>query len=241
MSLTASWDVGRHEVSRLGRSALLAPPAIVLAGGALVVSTAARSGSPIARLAAGVVEMGVPLAVGIVAAGLVSTDPLLELQLSLPTAFRVTLARRVGLLLAWAGGLAVVGTTALILAGGWPGRRIDAQTQLVWLAPMMLLAGLGLAAAALMGRGIVGTATVGALWILQVVTPTVFVAHRSGRLLYLFANGRVPGAPYTAHGRLTSVWAQDRVVLLAVGLGLAAVAWVALRSPERLLRGAQST
>jgi len=241
VSLSGARDRWRHEASRLGRSALLAPPAIVLAAGALVLSTAARSGAPVARLAAGVVEMGLPLAVGIGVAGLVSSDPLLELQLSLPTTFRVTLARRVALLLGWAGALAALGTVALVLGGRWPGRGINAQTQLVWLAPMILLAGLGLAAGALTARGIVGTATVGALWILQVVDPGVFVAHRAGRLLYLFANGRVPGAPYTANGRLTTVWAHDRGLLLAAGLGLTVMAWIALRSPERLLRGAQST
>jgi len=37
------------------------------------------------------------------------------------------------------------------------------------------------------------------------------------------------------------VWAHDRGLLLAAGLGLTVMAWIALRSPERLLRGAQST
>lgn len=233
-------DRWRHEVRRVGRSALLAPPAILAAGAALVVSTAARNGAPVPRLAAGIVEIGLPLAAGIVVAGLVTTDPLIELQLSLPTPFRATLARRTAVLLAWAALLAAVGTSALVLAGAWQGRGVDAQTQLVWLAPMALLVGLGLAAGALSARSIVGIATVGALWILQVVDPAAFIAHRPLRLVYLFANGRVPGAPYTVAGRLTSVWAHDRAVLLAGGLTLAVIAWVAMRSPERLLRGAQS-
>lgn len=227
----------RHEVRRVGVSALVMPPVVFAFGGVLVAT--AGNESMAARLAAGVSEMGLPLAAGIGAASLIGADPAVELQLSLPSSYRSTLARRLAVIVGGPVALALLGAGAAQVAGvwrvpgGWP------QTQLVWLVPLVWLTALGAVVAAVSADGRVASVVVGALWVSEVIFPAWFIGH-VWQPLYLFANGRVTGAPFTDHGRLTNAWLQDRLTLVAVAVALGALAWVSLRSPERLLRGASA-
>jgi hypothetical protein len=216
----------RHEVRRAGPAALLAPPIVAgaIAGVAMVVD---RSGHDPTDTLMAALEAAIPLATGVAAGSVVGRDPALELQLSLPSRYRVTLLRRFAV--AVGGGCLV----ALALAGGmlvtgwWPPGHGVLLGQLAWLAPALWLAGLGLVAAALRSPAAAATLLV-ALWICEQLMTRDIQAHRWSRLLYLFA---------TSQGRVPSEWTANRLTLLATSLLMVWAGWLLLGDGERMLAG----
>jgi hypothetical protein len=151
------------------------------------------------------------------------------LQLTLPTAYRATILRRLLVTTALSGGLAVAVTTALVASGWWhrwPGVHSPLAGQLTWLAPTLFLAGLGLLAGAASGSPAVATSVVGVVWIFAQVVAATMQDHRWARLLNLFA---------TTRGRIDADWTPNRLTLLAAGAGMAVAGWLLLRRPIRLL------
>jgi hypothetical protein len=174
-------------------------------------------------------ELALPLAAGIGAASLVGRDPAVELQLTLPTAYRATILRR---LIASTGWVAVIAVTVVVgaVATGWwdrwPGAHTPLAGQLTWLAPTAFVAGLGLLVGALAGNTALAASAVAMMWIFQLAATGPFQNHRWSQQLYLFATTR--GSPELD-------WTANRLTLLAAGAGMTAVAWLLLRRPVRLL------
>jgi hypothetical protein len=222
----------RHETRRAGWVALLGP---LLAAGIVVATAvygATRLGEPersTALALQSMLEMALPLAAGIGAASLVGRDPAIELQLTLPTAYRATILRRLVVVAGWAAVLAVA-AAAIMVAGDWwhrwPAARSPLVGQLTWLAPTLCLAGLGLLGGALTGSPAVATTAVATLWVLNQAAGDQLQEHGWSRVLYLFA---------TTRGTVEADWARNRLTLVAAGLAMIAAAWLLLRRPGRLL------
>ena len=84
------------------------------------------------------VEGAVPLMAGIGAATIVSYEPAMELQLTVPAAYRVTMLRRLTLFLGWSS-LVEVAAVA-VLAGFWPWTLTRSGLEgylFTWLAPLL--------------------------------------------------------------------------------------------------------
>ena len=219
----------RYEVRRAGWPVLVAPPLAAAAVGTLAL-IGARSGDNQRTAYAWfcVLEMAIPLAVGIGASSLVGRDPVLELQLTLPTRYRGTLLRRATVAVG-VGALVASAVAALLVATGWwqrwPQARGGWLGQLTWFAPTVALAAFGLLAAALLRAPGAAAATVAALWLFEQMAP-----HWLPAPLLLFATTR----PFTGD------WTVNRTALLASAPVLLAAAWPLLGRAQWLLAGERS-
>jgi hypothetical protein len=222
-----------HEVRRVGVAVLAVPPAVAALAG--FVAAVARGSGSAPRVVPGTLETLLPLAAGVVAVSAISRDRSRELQLSLPASYRATLARRAGLGLGAVVVSAGILTTAVIAAGAWRTAPGLLSAQLVWLAPAVFLTALGVAVCLLTASGGLGAVAIGALWLIEVVRPALFVG-RSWQPLFLFADGVVPAAPFHSGAAPTAAWWQDRAVLCLAALALLVIAAALARRPERLLR-----
>jgi hypothetical protein len=219
----------RYELRRAGWAALLGPPIAV----ALVVGLAVASSSPqdtaTARFLIGALEMAVPLATGVACASLVGSDPVAEIQLTVPTPYRFTLFRRLTVALGWAGVIAALTAVALIATGWWarwPANHGVFAGQLTWLAPTLALGAVGFAAGAVFRSAAAAGAVVTSLWAFQQIFADLAQANPPARLLYLFA---------TTRGAVPGDWAPNRWALIAVATVLVALALVLLGRSERLI------
>jgi len=228
-------DRWRHEVHRTGLAVLSVPPVTaVLAAVAIAVT---RGTADAYRIVPGALETLLPLAAGVSIASAAGRDNARELQLSLPARYRATLVRRAGLVLA---AVAVSGcalTVTAVTAGGWHSASGPLAALLVWLAPTAFLSGLGAAACLVTASSALGAAAVGVLWLAELATPTLFVG-RAWQPLFLFASGRVPGAPFHSATGVTAAWWQDRVAVCVAALVLAGIAAALAGDRERLMRSA---
>jgi hypothetical protein len=223
----------RYEIRRAGWTALLAPPllaAVVVLLAVLDSSDGAGQRGAWWNMFA-TLEIGLPLVAGIGAASLVGRDPAAELQLTMPTAYRATLLRRLAV---------VVGETALaalLIAGilvatgrwaQWPQAHGAVVGQLVWLAPTLSLAAAGLLAGAVFRTPAAAGGLVAVLWILEHIFAGALQEHRWSRMLYLFA---------TIRGTVPADWTGNRLTLLATAVVLGIAAWLLLGRTERLVGG----
>jgi hypothetical protein len=218
----------RHEMRRAGWTVLLAPLLTAAAGGLIVLATVRSGGGP-ETVSVGlgyVLEMGVPLAVGVATTTLVGRDPVLELQLSVPVGYRVTLLRRAAIALA-AGALVALLVDAVRRGGAtirpagqatWPSSGTVGLV--VWLAPTVALVGLGLLVAAILRDPPPAAGVVVTGWLFEELAP-----DRVPGPVYLFASTE----PFTGD------WLANRLTLIAVGAVAVAAAWPQLGRPSLLL------
>ncbi|HEV8372989.1 MAG TPA: hypothetical protein VGR68_07280 [Actinomycetota bacterium] len=222
----------RHEARRAGWAALLAPPLVAGFLAVVAVDGAVRLEQPsrdTAHLLQSLLEVGLPLAAGVGAASLVGADPAVELQLTLPTAYRATILRRLAVTAAWVALIALTAAAFMVASGWWhrwPAAHPPLVGQLTWLAPTVCLAGLGLLAGALSGSPAVATVVVSSLWVFEFAAVGPLQEHRWSRLLYLFA---------TTRGTVEADWTANRLTLLAAGIAMTTAGWLLLRHPSRLL------
>jgi hypothetical protein len=220
----------RHEVRRAGWAALLGPPAAAAVGVALALADPmSGSDAGTARNLVAILEIGVPLAAGVGCASLVGSDPATEVQLSVPTPYRVTLARRLAVTLGWAAVVSIVLAAVLVATGWWdrwPDNHGAVSGQLIWLAPSLGLGAAGFAAGAVSRSPAAAGAVVTSLWLLELILAGPAQEHRPGRLLYLFA---------TTRGTTSGDWTANRLTLIGVSAVLIALALVVLGRVERLI------
>lgn len=219
----------RYEARRAGWAALLGPPLVVAICVAALLADRPSSDTTTARVLLGILEMGVPLAVGVGCASIVGRDPAAELQLTMSTPYRFTLLRRLVLTLAWGSAVAAAGSAALVATGWWerwPANHGVVAGQLTWLAPALALGALGFVAGAAFRGPAAAGALVTSLWALQQVFADLAQDHYAARLLYLFA---------TTRGAVPDDWTENRLALLGVAVALVALALVLLGRSERLI------
>ena len=209
-----------YELRLLGISNLT-PPVLVLllfGCGALLSRLFGAEEVFVARLLVAGVELGLPFVAGVMAAFIVSEDPAVGLQLALRTGYRVTLARRLALVLFWISILAFVWVLALGLIGLWglwvPGSLLAGQ--LVWLSPLLWFVAAGVVLALLTGSPTTSGAMLGGMWIFENMFRDGMLASIWLRPLFPFATVYAAGAEF---------WLANRLTLLVFALFLGMVAW----------------
>jgi len=219
----------RYEARRAGWTALLGPPVAVALGVAAALANPRPGDTTTARILLGALEMAVPLATGVACASLVGRDPAVELQLAVPTPYRVTLLRRMTVTLGWAAVVAGL-TAAVLIATGWwerwPANHGPFAGQLTWAAPTIGLGAAGFAAGAVFRSPAAGGALVTTLWTIQEFFADLVQQHLPGRLLYLFA---------TTRGAVPGDWTENRLALLGAAAAFVVLAYVVLARSERLI------
>jgi len=219
----------RYEARRAGWAALLGPPIVVAICVAAVLADPSSSDETTARTLLGILEMGVPLAVGVGCASIVGRDPAAEIQLTMPTRYRFTLLRRLAVAMGCGAAVAGVSAAVLIATGWWERWPLNHGTlagQLTWVAPTLALGALGFAAGALFRGPAAAGAVVTSLWTLQQVFADLAQRDYPARLVYLFA---------TTRGAVAGDWTANRLALLGAAAALVLLALVVLGRSERLI------
>ncbi len=229
-SANAHLDWVRYELRRIG-SGLLIPLVIMLAFAGFGVLMRLNQVTPARSMRAVVagLEIGMATAVGIATASLIASDPLIELQFSLPTPYRKTFARRLSLLLGWSAGIGIVATVVARLVGHPLAPESFVENQLVWFSPLIWFAGAGALLTLVLHSRAGSSAVIAGIWIGENLVGKHFATHAWSRPVFLFATSYLPGA---------SFWLSNRLELAATGLAMCGLVllWLS-RNPSTLLRG----
>lgn len=210
MTDTSLWS---HEARRAGPAALALP--LLAAGAIIAVSIAVSAAHQATTQAAGLtmvrlVADALPVTVGVAAAAILGRERLLEVQLTLPTPYPVTVRRRLGVLAV----VALIATTATLAvlgaAGQWTHPAHGPLALLLPAGPAVLLGGAGAWAGARWQSGAAASTTVIGVWL--------------GQLL--------------VWDRFVGMWQLNKVLLLVAGTGLLVGALRRLSDTERMLAGA---
>jgi hypothetical protein len=230
MRLSTRLRALRYETRNLGWVAL-AMPLLVLAGfgglaGLLLLGKTQHV--YIGDLLTAGVEAGLPLAAGVVVAGLLAQDASIELQLSLPTAYHRTVTRRFALFFVAAALVGAVVTAVLSQVAPWTLHKIGGDGQLMWLAPMVWFCGAGAVLALLTRSRAAAGAALGGIWVAELAFHDYFAAQDWAHPWFLFASLYYPAAP---------LWLSNRLELIGIGVTMLALAWLYLHNPEWRFRG----
>lgn len=217
--------VWAHELRRVGWVGLFAPPAaiglgVVFSALALVMGMDGQ----VDKIQRGTISF-LWLGAGLAAAALTGGDAALELQLSLPGRFTVTMGRRLALALGWSAVVSAALAAYLVGAGKTLGLG-EGDVQLQWLAPSAFLAGLGAASRALTRSAGAAAGLVGVAWIFFNTVPDP-IQNLPWVRPWLLAYPLDPSHP--------AGWYANRALLVALAAAGVAVAFWLLRRPERLL------
>jgi len=177
----------------------------------------------------GLLENGLPLAGGLIAAISISQNPALELHLSLPARYQRVGALRLTLITCWT--VAFTGVVAALVAvtGFWLSFQQTlppAESALVWLAPLLWFVAAGAALALALRSRAASGAVLGLIWIAMFVFKQQLLADSTFQQVYLFLTEEAGMPPY---------WLANRLIVLAMALALFGLALWLLGRNESLL------
>ena len=235
MTAAPALALALYELRRLGAAGLATPPLVLLLFGGMagLSGLLGAADAQVARLLVAALELGLPLAAGVVAASVAADDPARDLQLALKTSYRTTLARRLGVLVAWASLWALACSFGLRVTGFWelwvPEPLLSGM--LVWAAPLLWFVAAGAALALLLGGRNTSGALLGGLWAFENLFRETFLLREWLRLEFLFATTYAPGAGF---------WLANRLALAATALLLELGAWTLASRTESLSKGGEA-
>lgn len=225
----------RYELRRLGWMGLLthALVTILFCGLALLMTLGGADKAQVSRILVAGLELGLPLAAGVVAAGIAAEEPAIDLQLALLTHYRTTLLRRLALLVAWISLFAFAWSVALQLLGLWslwvPEPFLVGQ--LVWVSPLLWFVAVGAAVALVLGGRSVSGALLGGLWTFEILFRDLFLSKDWLRPEFLFATTYTPGAEY---------WLSNRLALISTALVVGLAVWLLSSRTELMAKGGEA-
>lgn len=222
-----------YETRELGVIALLTP-LFVVAGVALFAGMMTLGGAQseqVAKVLTRSMEILFPLVAGTVAATVVASDPGVEWQLTMPTPYRVTVFRRLAIVLVWSALMAFGDVAVLRIIGRWIVPKPFIVSQLMWLAPMLSFAALGALLALLVRNRSASAGLVGGIWIIEILLHGYLLDQGWARPWFAFATTWGAGEPF---------WLSNRLTLIGLAcvlfIGVAAL----LEHREMLLTGGEA-
>jgi len=195
------------------------------------------------------IEACLPLAASIIISSLIAREPVLELHMTLPAAYRNTGLLRLGLLLLTFGLCACLSLGVVRMLDFWFLPRFilswspAAQwgiNQLIWLAPLLWFSAAGLCLTMITKNSAVSSGILAGIWLSELVLWGPFLNTPWLRALYPF-----PTTMWIYQGPGISlpewffdpVWLYSRLEMLALASGLFFMGWLLLHHLEGLLKG----
>jgi len=222
-----SW---RGEAQILGMTAFLIPAltAVSLIGFAALLRARAVNPDFVNTLLVATLEACLPLAAGVVLTTAAAKDDAIEMQLSLATPYRNTVARRVALILCWV--IATEFAATVVIGVLFPSAltKSGLDVILLWLAPTLWLAAIGVLLALFLHSRATTVAMLGVVWVVQLAFHGYFASYEWTRPWFLFATLYTPDATY---------WQLNRLELIVTAIVGLAVSWMYLRNSEWRFRG----
>jgi hypothetical protein len=240
------WDRLRYEIRLIGVDAYLLPLAIaaIYLGIALVTtrSILQTGGSQgfahfqVARILLALLENGLSLGIGLLAAAATDRDPAVELHLTLPARYRGTITRRISIIMVWALVVSYLLCEIVIATGYWVFPVDGIQRHLVWLTPLVCFAALGAVLTLLLRSRAASSGVLGMLWISQFLYTSQFIDNGVMQRLYIYVSGETfPGILHVSRNVWYAPWFQNRLILLGIALALFGGVALLLRRNEALL------
>jgi hypothetical protein len=183
-------------------------------------------------------EMVLPLAAGLLITTITSHDAAIELQLSKPNTYRMSVFVRLGLIIAWTGCIALFSSVLIYHLRFW---RVPSQVgtwrvlpqfligQLTWAAPLLWFSVVGFCLALLLRSRSASSALLGGIWIIEAIFYGYFVIIDWLKPVFLFPTTLAPDITF---------WLNNRIELLITALVLILPGWIMLHNTELLLQGA---
>ncbi len=239
-----SFDRLRYELQLMGKRAILPPIVTVLGYGLLALLLHYLKVNPARFLESGP-EMMLPMIVGMFAGALISSDPALELQLTMPRKYHMTGIFRILMIIVW------TACSALLLINISAALKLEymlqppqpqsalvqfLMRQLVWLGPLLWCVGLASCFGLLLRSRAAGAALLGGVWIAEIIFKDRIAATTWLRPVLLFPTTLVL-PPAVVPQSWYNIWLTSRFEVLGTGLVLLLLAWLLLHNPEGLLKG----
>jgi hypothetical protein len=220
-----SLDVLRHELRAMGFLVLFTPLFVIglYDGLGALMSVGNARQSVIGTLLSAGLESGLSLAAGMLIAWVTVHDTAIELQLTIPTPYRVTALRRYAVIGGWTAVVAIVTTLLLHLLTPWALSKPLGIGQLLWLAPTFWFAGVGAILALLLRSSAAAGVVLGGFWIGELLLHGYFLTTGWMQPWFLFATLYVPDASY---------WLINRLTLIGLALACFVAVWFFLRNSE---------
>lgn len=234
----------RYELQVMGRKVTWAP-ILVMVGFALLADLLLVIHFPPARTLAGGMEMVLPLMAGAIAAAVTHHDQAIELQLTMPKKYHVTVLHRVLVILVWTTIVTLLSSMITVLLKleflPYPAQMTSPPLQflvgqLSWVATLLWCVGLCLCLTTLLHSNTASTTLLGCLWILEIIYRGTFVSTEWLRPFFLFPTTLLPLAG-PAPQAFFNFWLINRLEVLGTALVLLFVGWLLLHNTEGLLKG----
>lgn len=240
-----SLDRLRYELKLMGKRVILTP-LLVMAGFALFAELLNFLHTSPARTLSAALEMILPLAAGVIVATIISHDPAIELQLTLPKKYDLTGMYRLLLIAAWTTCIALLSSGilyALKLAyipqplQSWAPLLQFLTNQLTWLAPLLWFVAVGLYLALLLRSRSASGALLGGIWIAEIILRGYIASTSWLQPLLLFPTTLILFPTTNLSQADFSFWLTNRFEVLGTALVLLPLGWLLLHNPEGLLKG----
>lgn len=233
-----------YELKLMGRKVTLTPILVMVGFAAIAVLLHYLKVDPSRTLSAAL-EMILPLVAGVVISAVTSQDQAIELQLTVPRKYHLTVMRRLAIILGWTAIVTLLSSIIIALLNlGFIPQDTPAWTnplpflvgQLTWIATLLWYVAAGLVLGLLTRSRAASAALLCGIWIVEIVFKDLFAVSAWLKPVFLFPTtllalgGPLPQALFTT-------WLDNRLEVLATGLVLLPIGWLLLLSPERLLKG----
>ncbi len=238
------FDRLRYELQLMGLRVILTPVLVMLSFSLLAVLLEYLKVAP-ARFLSGGLEMILPIATGAVVGTIIMHDPVMELQLTMPTPYRRTSLLRLVLIAGLAACIALL-STAIISAlnqvylfqpqHAWAGPVQFLAQVLAWFATLLWCVGLGFSFSLLFRSRSAAGALLGGIWIAEILFKDYIFLSDWLRPFSLFPTTLVYPSKVVPENYV-SMWFTNRVEVLATGAALIAIGWLLLHNTEGLLKG----
>ena len=228
-----------YELRIMGRWVILIPPLIILTFALLgaILTIMQVSHLRISQVLTASLEMVLPLTAGLLTTTIVSYDTAIELQMTMPKTYRMTVFVRLSLIIFWTGCLTLFSSVFVYHLRFW---RVPSQVetwkvlpqfligQLTWIAPLFWFVGVGFSLALLIRSRSASSALLGGIWMIEAIFYGYFAIIDWLKPLFLFPTTLAPGI---------SFWLSNRIELLITALVLLLLDWFMLQNTEKLLQG----
>lgn len=238
------FDRCRYELRLMGKRVFLIP-ILVMVGFALFAGLLSYIHTTPARFLSAGLEMILPLMAGMVVATITSQDLAIELQLTMPVKYHLTVMLRLFLIAACSVCIAFISSSILAILGlqfipeQVPPLSAPLQFligELTWFAPLLWFVAIGLCLAMLIRSRSATVALLSGIWIIETLFKGYFAANSWLQPVFLFPTTLLPmaGPQPPAYYNL---WLSNRFELIATALVLLPIGWLLLHNPEGLLKG----
>lgn len=235
-----SFDRLRYELRIMGKRVILTP-ILIMAGFALLAGLLMIIHADklrISQVLTASLEMLLPLAAGVIVATITTHDTAIELQLTMPRRYPITVFWRLSLIVGWIGCIALLSSVFIFhlkfwrvpsLGRSWGVLPQFLVGQLTWLAPLFWFVAVGLCLALLIRSRSASGALVGGIWIVETIFYGFFAYTDWLRPVFLFSTTLAPSINF---------WLTNRIELLSTALMLLPLGWLLLHNSEALIQGA---